>query len=793
MYFFCGVAVAAMARVQTVPEMEVWHRRFGHPASTAMEMMRLPDSNSSVFFDSKSCDICIQAKQSRDSFPISINKTTEVFELVHCDLWGPYRTQALCGSRYFLTIVDDFSRALWIYLLPDKSKTMTTLQNFIAFVERQFERKVKIIRSDNGTEFVALRNFFKEKGIVHETSCVGTPQQNGRVERKHRHILNVSRALRFQANLPVEFWGYCVLAACYLINRTPTAILKGKSPYELLYSRSPPLDHLRVFGSLCYVHNQKHRGDKFAPRGTRSVFIGYPFGQKGWLVYNPDTGRISTSRDVVFMENEFPFVKTITADATPLQSPLVQQSTSIDDDHPLLDLPIFVPSPMTELSPGPVVPATTPTTPVPLTEPNNTDLLSTPTASSTAPPKQDDPTPSSPESMQAPTVHVDISPHILVEPELGRGHRNKIPSTRLHDYVTNTTHAGSDSDFTESSWYPIDDYVDCDRFSPEHQVFLAAITSGVISKTYAEAFTDERWRGAVGNEIDALEERGTWTVVTLPAGKKALGCKWVFTIKYRADGTIERYKARLVVVGNNQTEGVDYEETFAPVCKMVSVRNFLQVAVSRDWEIHQMDVHNAFLHGDLDEEVYIKFPPGFRTSDATQVCRLHKSLYGLKQAPRCWFAKLSESLKEYGFIQDVSDYSLFTFVQGDIRLHVLIYVDDLIISGSSPEAIQVFKDYLSFCFHMKDLGHLKYFLGIEVARSPTGIYLCQCKYVLDIISDSGLLGAKPASHPIEQNHQLGKSTAALLPNPSLYRRLVGRLIYLGTTRPDLLYAIHCLS
>ena len=287
---------------------------------------------------------------------------------------------------------------------------------------------------------------------------------------------------------------------------------------------------------------------------------------------------------------------------------------------------------------------------------------------------------------------------------------------RLHDYVIHTTLAGSDSDFTESSWYPIDDYIDSSRFSPAHQAFLAAITSGEIPKSYAEAFTDERWRGAVGNEIDALEERGTWTVVTLPAGKKALGCKWVFTIKYRADGTIERYKARLVVLGNNQTEGIDYEETFAPVCKMVTVRSFLQVAASRDWEIHQMDVHNAFLHGDLDEEVYIKFPPGFRTPDTTQVCRLHKSLYGLRQAPRCWFAKLSESLKTYGFIQDVSDYSLFTFVEGEIRLHVLVYVDDLLISGSSPAAIQAFKEYLSSCFHMKDLGHLKYFLGILETR-----------------------------------------------------------------------------
>lgn len=157
-------------------------------------------------------------------------------------------------------------------------------------MERQFSTRVKTIRSDNGSEFTCLTAYFAENGIVHDTSCVGTPQQNGRMERKHRHILNTARALRFQANLPVEFWGYCAHAAGYLINRTPTKLLGGKTPYELVYNRPPPLAHLRVFCCLCYVHNQKHGGGKFEARGHRSVFIGYPFSKKGWIVYNLDTG-----------------------------------------------------------------------------------------------------------------------------------------------------------------------------------------------------------------------------------------------------------------------------------------------------------------------------------------------------------------------------------------------------------------------------------------------------------------------------------------------------------------------
>ncbi|MCI10013.1 hypothetical protein A2U01_0031104, partial [Trifolium medium] len=265
---------------------------------------------------------------------------------------------------------------------------------------------------------------------------------------------------------------------------------------------------------------------------------------------------------------------------------------------------------------------------------------------------------------------------------------------------------------------------------------------------------------------------GTWTLQPLPKGKKPLGCKWVYKIKHNSDGTIERYKARLVIFGNHQVEGIDYNETFAPVAKMVTVRLVLAVAAAKKWEIHQMDVHNAFLHGDLHEEVYMKPPPGFRTFQPGLVCKLKKSLYGLKQAPRCWFAKLSSALKKFGFRQSCSDYSLFTLLVHEVQIVVLVYVDDLIVCGNDSAAIQRFKAYLSKCFHMKDLGTLKYFLGVEVARNSSGIFLCQRKYSLDIIQEAGLLGAKPVSTPLEQNHQLSLAAGQFIEQPEQYRRLV---------------------
>lgn len=217
---------------------------------------------------------------------------------------------------------------------------------------------------------------------------------------------------------------------------------------------------------------------------------------------------------------------------------------------------------------------------------------------------------------------------------------------------------------------------------------------------------------------------------------------------------MERYKARLVVLGNNQKEGIDYSEMFAPVVKMTTVRAFLGVASAKNWKLHQMDVHNEFLHVDLTEEVYMKPPPRFRPNEPNMVCRLKKSLYGLKQASRCWFKKFKGALLGYGFTQSYSDYSMFYLRKEGSEIYVLVYVDDLIIGGDDSEGISRFKAYLNECFHMKDLVNLRYFLGIEVAQKPEGIFLCKRKYTLDIISEVGLLGSKLVAFPMVHQHKL---------------------------------------
>jgi transposase InsO family protein len=765
LYHFQGIPRIKAMKVEKVEFLDILHQRLGHPSMKVTKLIPVGGSNKNSSLN-KCCDVCQRAKQTRETFSVSDFRASDVFELIHCDLWGPYRTVSSCGASYFLTIVDDYSRSVWIYLLVDKKEVPKTMNMFFSMVERQFNKQVKTVRSDNGTEFTCMKSYFFEKGIIFQTSCVGTPQQNGRVERKHQHILNVARALRFQGCLPIYFWGECVLTAGYLINRTPSSVLNGKTPYSILYGREPTYDHLRVFGSLCYAHKHGRLGDKFESRSRRCIFVGYPFGKKGWRLYDLETNEFFVSRDVKFSETEFPFASS--SGDTPK---LLSSVEMVDLESPEEDR---------------------------LVVRGRRHVDNVPEQGSEQARELDQ---KEEQGVQAGELEQEEELGVQAgEGELlGRGHRQKQTSVLLRNYVTHTIQKLSPSSQTPTprhlsgTAYPIAHYVNCNNFSLRHRTFLAAINAEREPITFSEAVKDKRWQEAMQQEIQALENNETWHIADLPPNKKALGCKWVYKIKYNSDGTVDRYKARLVILGNHQVEGIDYTETFAPVAKMTTVRVLLAVAAAKNWEVHQMDVHNAFLHGDLQEEVYMKLPPGFQVSLSGKVCKLRKSLYGLKQAPRCWFAKLSTALKAYGFQQSISDYSLFSMHRGTIHLHVLVYVDDLIVSGNNSAAIQRFKSYLSACFHMKDLGVLKYFLGVEVARGPGGFFLCQRKYALDIISEVGLLGARPASVPLEQNHRLALSTSKVLIDPEPYRRLVGRLIYLCFTRPDLSYSVHVLS
>jgi len=292
----------------------------------------------------------------------------------------------------------------------------------------------------------------------------------------------------------------------------------------------------------------------------------------------------------------------------------------------------------------------------------------------------------------------------------------------------------------------------------------------------------------------ALKKNDTWELVPMPKGVNPMGCRWVYNLKYNADGSLERYKARLVAKGYTQTYGIDYLETFAPIAKMTMVRILLSLADFYGWQLYQLDVKNAFLHGDLEEEVFMEQPLGFKEGHKGEVCKLKKALYGLKQSPRAWFDRFSKAIKLMGYQQSRGDHTLFFKHSKEGKLTVLlVYVDDIIVTGSNLEEQQALKGNLAQNFEIKDLESLKYFLGIEVAYSKEGIFLSQRKYILDLLKETGLLGGKGVCTPVEPNARLSEDNDSPPVDRGRYQRLVGRLIYLSHTRPDITYSVSLVS
>ncbi|CAL1362807.1 unnamed protein product [Linum trigynum] len=315
-----------------------------------------------------------------------------------------------------------------------------------------------------------------------------------------------------------------------------------------------------------------------------------------------------------------------------------------------------------------------------------------------------------------------------------------------------------------------------------------------IPTSYKQAMLDPNWNNAMQTEFDALHATGTWEVVDRPPEPvMILGNRWVYAVKVKADGTLERFQARLVVQGFGQEYGLDYDETFAPVAKMQTVRTLLAVAAVRGRPLFQLDVKNAFLHGDLKEVVYMRRPPGYTVGRDDQVCRLRRSLSGLKQAPRAWFEKFQSTVLALGFRQSNNDPSLFLRSSSAGLIALLLYVDDMIITGDDVTGIQKLKAGLHASFTLKELGSLSYFLGLEITRSQKGILLSQRKYIGDLLSSAQFGDCIPVSTPMEVNLHLSRDSGVPLVNPSQYRHLVGSLIYLPHTRPDISFAVHVVS
>ncbi|CAL2271851.1 unnamed protein product [Prunus armeniaca] len=658
------------------------------------------------------CDTCILAKSHRVPYPLSTNKCTTPFTLIHSDVWGPSPITAPSGVRWFVTFIDDYTWMTWLYLLTNKNEVFSCFQSFHKQMKTQFNAQIQILRSDNGGEFVNhdFQTYFQQHGILHETTCPQTPQQNGVAEQKNQHLLETARALLIGAHVPRHHWDDAIVTAVHLINRMPSGVLTFKTPLQVLAQHRPLPSVLvltpQIFGCVAFVHLHKNQRSKLDPRALCCVFVGYATHQKGYRCYHPHTRHTYVTLDVTFLESELFF-------HDPSSNSMLQGEIRSEEQNwsNLENKEILLCTEMIDY---------------PESGAQDYSLLK-----SDQSPIHRDQLPDSPDPYE------DISDP--KDKTIGyqlpfRQNRGKPPNRYSPD-------------IGKTSKYPIANHVSIEKLSEPLKAFVHQLSAIHSPTKVSEALKDHKWVQAIKEEMKALEKNQTWTLETIPRGKKTIGCRWVFTIKHNADGSIERYKARLVAKGYTQTYGRDYEETFAPVAKLNTVRVLLSLAANLDWSLHQFDVKNAFLHGELTEEVYIDIPPGYNTTQTGTVCRLRKALYGLKQSPRAWFGRFTMAMKNNGFKQCNSDHTLFL-----------------------KHRKGMLQDYLATEFEMKDLGGLKYFLGIEVARSQQGIFLSQRKYVLDLLTDTGMLDCKPADTPIVQNHHLGEYPDQVPINKERYQR-----------------------
>jgi hypothetical protein len=827
-------------------KVNLWHQRLGHLSPTNMEKMKkenmvtgmtLPHADLSKHVgDNGKCSACLTGKQTSGPFKQTGHMGGSVLEIVHVDLMGPIQPETPDGESYALCVLDEFSEFSAVILLKTKNDAAKELIALLKQWETQSGNKVQFLRSDNGTEFNGVLKFCRDNGIVHQRTAPYAHQQNGKIERLNRTLQERARAMLAGSSLPPEYWGDALLTSNYVRNLSAVSNLTC-TPYQKFHGKVPDVSHLRVFGSKCFVLTPKlKRGGKFFPVSAEGVFLGYDNNGPNYRVLIYSKVEIVCKEHVKFSE----VFENSCEDLNDLHGDVPDLSISPDDDADSdLDYVTHegVQATMSPRDVHDVFPGINPADVLSGLE-RGGELASAGDAGMGGLSQQEqtfigarsgilEGADSMDHDDQEPRYTSPFSPRPASSgvPQVGARKQSEVnaPSSQVDpvefDFqdsgvpvnpagmfggrypVRNRRTVVSNTDQTPSSPSPQSFSADTDNSLP----FLGYVqvqkdTLILEPSTYFEAVNSpeaEKWVDAMKEEMHSLSALGTWSYVEVSdhVKKKALPVKWVYKVKLNEIGEVNKFKARLVAKGFKQIYGIDYKEVYAPVSKHSTLRYLLSVAVHRNLEIHQMDVSTAFLHGNLEEQIFIQQPQGFHVGGPNVVCELHKALYGLKQAPRAWYNTFCDVVKSAGFVVSEADPSLFILNRGggDIT-YVLLYVDDILIFSKKIVHINAVKSLLKSHFAIKDLGEAKHFLGMKITfeRDESGnllaIKLSNEKLISDMLESFNMSNCKPKSTPLDPGMKLKRDDGEPLPLENRYRELVGGLLYLSTTiRPDISY------
>jgi hypothetical protein len=795
-----------------VIDIRTLHRRLGHVAadsiralvrSQAIQGISLIDDGQPLY-----CESCEYAKTTRKA----IKKEREAVQAstfgdeIHSDLWGPSPLQTLGGRKYYITFTDDHTRYTWTQLLRSKDKALQAYKDFVAWAQTQRGTKFKRLRSDHGGEYTGedFTKYLKEQGTERRLTTHDTPQHNGVAESLNRRLLERTRAILHHSGLPKHLWGEAVNHATWLKNRTSTRALGNITPLEWLSGQKPNLANVPEWGQRVWVHTDA--GSKLDARAIEGHWVGYDKDSThAHRIYIPDKNKIAIERNIKFA----PTTVTITA-PMPL---IIHPHAIIPSQPPQPPQPPILPP---TVPPIPTWPAPE-STPLPDSEgeeggekdeegawedeeradPAPPGQFEAPTTSKNTKSRQKTSGPSYAQPTRTSTRRkqpADIERHIAAGEGTADG-RATIKRTKktgaavaLMDKIA---HFGADFAFVSELTPTITDAIGDTHDDPNNVNEARSRSDWPL------------WQQAMDREMKTLEDAGTWETVPRPTNRNIVGSKWVFRIKQKADGTIDKYKARLVAQGFTQIYGTDYFETYSPVAKLTSFRTILALAARQDWDIETFDFNRAYLNRELSEEedIYMKNPPGYDSNDGT-VKHLKKSLYRLKQAGRKWYDTLKRTLADLGFCVSNADPGVFHAHVGNHPIIIAVHVDDCTITSSSGELLQDYKRKINAHHSITDLGPIHWLLGIKITRDRKArtISLSQESFINTIIRCFNLEEAKAIPFPITPNISYStkdaptdKTEAVRMANTP-YRQAIGSLMYVAVaTRPDISYAVSTLS
>ncbi|GKA80575.1 putative ribonuclease H-like domain-containing protein [Tanacetum coccineum] len=809
----------------------LWHRRLSHLNFGAINHLArhglvrgLPKLK---FEKDHLCSACALGKSTKKPHkPKSEDTNQEKLYLLHMDLCGPMRVASVNGKKYILVIVDDYSRFTWVKCLRSKDEAPAFIINFLKMIQVRLKETVRRIRTDNGTEFVnqTLREYYEKVGISHETSVARSPQQNGVVERRNRTLIEAARTMLIYAKAPLFLWAEAVATACYTQNRSMIRRRHGKTPYELLHNKPPDLLYLYVFGALCYPTNDSENLGKLQPKADIGIFIGYAPTKKAFRIYNRRTRRIIETIHVDFDElTAMASEHSSSGPALHEMTPATISSGLVPNPHPSTP---FVPSSRTDwdilfqplfdefLNPSPSVDHPAPEVVAPINEVIALVLADSTGSPSSTTVDQDAPSPSNSQTTpetEPPVILNDVEEdnhdievaHMGNDPYFGVSIL-EIPSDQSSSSGSIHTIVHPDHQIFEHNSkctkdHPLENIIGelarlvSTRLQLHEQALFCyydAFLTAVEPKTYKDALTQACWIEAMQEELNEFERLEVWELVPRPDKVMVITLKWIYKVKLDELGGILKNKARLVARGYRQEEGIDFEESFAPVARLEAIRIFLAFAAHMNMVVYQMDVKTAFLNGNLREEVYVSQPDGFVDKDnPNHVYKLKKALYGLKQAPRAWYDMLSSFLISQDFSKGSVDPTLFIRRDGKELLLVQIYVDDIIFAASTPELCDLFSKIMCSKFKMSMMGKISFFLGLHISQSPKGIFINQSKYALESLKKYDFDSCDLVDTPMVEKSKLDEDKEGKAVDPSHYCGMIGTLLYLTASRPNLQFSI----